>query len=259
MANPVMSEKRFARSLADNAGEFGHDAVMTVEGTVVRGLFLALVLVGAAFWPWSVFFNEYTPGAETAPNMAGFIVAGALAGLVLSLLVSFIPKTAPYLAVPYAFCEGVCLGGLSAQFEASYPGIVIQAAAGTFGVLLVMLSLYAFGIIKATAKLRAVLLGAGGAVFLFYMVAMLLGLFGVRPAFINEMLYGSGLLGLGFNIVVCLVAAFYLILDFDMVETGAAMGAPKYMSWYAAFALLVTLVWLYLEILKLLARSRGRD
>ena len=253
---PVMSEERFAReTVADN------QEVMTVQGTIVRAAVLLVVLLGGALWPWHTFFTKYIPNSDMTgvPGLAVLMGAGVIGGLVLSLIISFLPKTAPYLAVPYAFCEGVFMGAVSAQFEVMYKGIVFQAIVGTFGVLMVLLSCYSLGLIRATRKLRAVLLTAGIAIGLFYLVSFGLMLFKVQPEFMNQILFGNGWLGIGFSVIVCVVAALYLILDFDMVEKGAAMGAPKYMSWYAAFGLLVTLVWLYLEILRLLAKTRSRD
>lgn len=283
--NPLMAPERFQRAAklanlgahggygnaaafddgrAAMPGEETDSGVMTVNGTVIKAVILLLVALGAAMWPWTVFFGAL--GAAPDPAAFGAAAAkvapfglGILGGLVLALIICFKPRTAPYLAVPYAFCEGVALGAFSAFFEAQYPGVSLQAVAGTFGVLLVMLACYTLGIIRPSAKFRAILTSAVLGVMLFYLVSMVLGWLGWMPGVFNEMLYGHGWLGIGFSVLVCGLASFCLIDDFGMVEQGAASRAPKAMEWYAAFGLLVTLVWLYLEILKLLVKLRGRD
>ncbi|MDR0867907.1 MAG: Bax inhibitor-1/YccA family protein [Planctomycetota bacterium] len=254
--NPVLSAERFL-----NAEPAADGDVMTLEGTLGRSMFLLLVVFGAALWPWTAFFQNYVPNAETQsiPNMNLFLWGGLIAGLVLSLIISFAPKTAPWLAVPYAFCEGIFLGALSATFEMMYPGIALQAIAATFGVAMVMLGLYAARIIQPTQRFRAVLFGATAAIGLFYLVALVLSFIGVGQGFLQPLLWGSGIIGIGFSVVVCIVAALNLITDFGIIEDGVRARAPKYMSWYGAFALLVTLVWLYIEVLRLLAKLRGRD
>lgn len=280
--NPLMAPERFQRAAklanvgavsgyasvdegrAAMPGEEAGDGVMTVNGTVIKAVILLLVALGAAMWPWSVFFgalgeaNDPAAFGAAAAKVAPFVF-GFLGGLVLALIICFKPRTAPYLAVPYAFCEGVALGAFSAFFEAQYPGVSLQAVAGTFGVLLVMLSCYTLGIIRPSAKFRAIITSAVLGVMLFYLVSMVLGWLGWTPGVFNEMLYGHGWLGIGFSVLVCGLASFCLIDDFGMIEQGADTRAPKAMEWYAAFGLLVTLVWLYLEIVKLLVKLRGRD
>jgi uncharacterized YccA/Bax inhibitor family protein len=159
---------------------------------------------------------------------------------------------APFTAPIYALLEGLVLGSLSAVLELRFPGIAMQAVGMTFGVLFVMLLLYRSHIIPVTQKLRMGIVAATGAIFLFYIAEMILGFFGVHFGAIN----GSGPIGIGFSIVVVAIAAFNLILDFDFIERGVHGGAPKYMEWYGAFGLMVTLVWLYLEIIRLLAKLR---
>jgi uncharacterized YccA/Bax inhibitor family protein len=173
---------------------------------------------------------------------------------VLALIISFKATLAPYLAVPYAACEGLAIGALSAVFERRYPGIAIQAVALTFGVLATMLLAYRSGLIRATQRLRAIVVGATGAVMLLYLVSLVLQLFHVNTSF----LFDSSPLSLGLSLVIIAIAALNLVLDFDMIETGVAQGVPRYMEWYGAFGLVVTLVWLYLEILRLLGNTRSR-
>jgi uncharacterized YccA/Bax inhibitor family protein len=177
---------------------------------------------------------------------------GIIGGLVAALVISFKPMTAPYLAIPYAALEGLAMGAISAVFERRYPGIAIQAVGATFAVFAAMLLAYKTGLIRVTERFRAVVLGATLAIGLFYLVTMGLSLFHVS---LGGMFNGSAL-GIGISLAIICVAALNLVLDFDIIESGAARGAPKYMEWFSAFGLLVTLVWLYMEILRLLANTR---
>ena len=158
-------------------------------------------------------------------------------------------------APAYALLEGLALGGISATFELRFPGIAIQSVSLTFGVLLVLLLAYRSGLIPVTQNFRLGIVAATGAIMLFYVLQFVLGFFGVHFTSIN----GSGPIGIGISLIIVAVAALNLVLDFDFIENGARMGAPKYMEWYGAFGLMVTLVWLYLEILRLLTKIRGRD
>jgi uncharacterized YccA/Bax inhibitor family protein len=182
------------------------------------------------------------------------MLIGIIAGLVLALIISFKATLAPYLSVPYAACQGLAMGALSAVFERKYPGIAIQAVALTFGVLASMLLAYKTGLIRATQRFRAMVVGATGAVMLFYLVTMVLSLFHVSVPF----MYNSSALSIGLSLVIIAIAALNLVLDFDLIESGVSQGVPRYMEWYGAFGLLVTLVWLYLEILRFLAKTRSR-
>jgi uncharacterized YccA/Bax inhibitor family protein len=180
------------------------------------------------------------------------VLVGALGGFVLGLIISFKATLAPYLALPYAALEGLAIGGISALLERRYPGIAIQAVGLTFSVMAVMLVAYRAGLIRATARFRAIVIGATGAIALFYVLTMILGFFHVEVPVLNE----ASPLGIIVSLVIVGVAALNLILDFDLIESGVAQGAPRYMEWYAGFALLVTLVWLYMEILRLLSKLR---
>ncbi len=222
---------------------FGGEA-MTLEGTVNKSFLLLVVLMACALWPWS----QVVAGNLQA--VGGEMMLGLIGGLILALIVSFKPTTAPYLAVPYAALEGLVLGGISAQFNLRYPGIAIEAVAATFAVAFVMLVLYRTRIIRVTDRFRHMVVGATLGIVLLYAASWILGFFHVAVPFIN----GGGPLGIGFSVLVVGIAAFNLALDFDMIEQGAAGGAPKFMEWYGAFALMVTLVWMYLEMLRLLAK-----
>ena len=240
--NPVLKEKAFT-------GELATGEAMTIQGTVNKtGLLLLFVVVTAA-WTWGLSHSE-TPEAAY-PWMLG----GLLVGFVTALVTVFKKTWAPISAPVYALCEGLALGGISAIFERSYPGIAIQAVSLTFGVMFVMLLAYKFGIIRATRGFKLGVIAATGAIAVVYLVNMAISLF-----FHTQMsfLYASTPLGIGISLVVVIIAALNLILDFDMIETAARMGAPKYMEWYGAFGLMVTLIWLYLEILRLLAKTRRR-
>ena len=240
--NPVLKERMFAGQVA--AGE-----AMTIQGTVNKtGLLLLFVVVTAA-WTWGLSHSE-TPEAAI-PWMLG----GLLLGFVTALVTVFKNNWAPITAPIYALCEGLALGGISAMFNRAYPGIAIQAVSLTFGVLAVLLLAYKAGIVRATRGFKLGVIAATGAIMLVYLANMVMALF-----FHTQMsfLYSSTPLGIGISVVIVIIAALNLILDFDLIETGARMGAPRYMEWYGAFALMVTLIWLYLEILRLLAKTRRR-
>jgi uncharacterized YccA/Bax inhibitor family protein len=183
------------------------------------------------------------------------MIGGALGGFVVALLTVFKKTWAPLSAPIYALLEGLFLGGISAVFERSYPGIAVQAVSLTFAVMFVMLLAYKFGVIRATRGFKLGVIAATGGIALVYVVNMVMSLF-----FHTNMsfLYSSTPLGIGISLVIVVIAALNLIIDFDMIETAARMGAPKYMEWYGAFGLMVTLVWLYLEILRLLGKARNR-
>lgn len=241
--NPGLNDKTFAGlPVGGVAGER-----MTVQGAINKSFLLLVVLMVGALWPWSQYLSSGDAG------MVGTsVLVGGVGGLVLALIISFKATAAPYLAVPYAALEGLAIGGISALFERRYPGIAIQAVALTFGVLATMLVAYKTGLIRATERFRAIVVTATGAIAVVYLVSMVLGFFHVNVPALND----SSPLGIGISLVIVGVAALNLILDFDIIERGAAQGAPRYMEWYSAFGLLVTLVWLYMELLRLLAKMR---
>jgi uncharacterized YccA/Bax inhibitor family protein len=241
-SNPVLKERMFAGQVA--TGE-----TMTIQGTVNKtGLLLLFVVITAA-WTWGLSHSE-TPNAAIPWMMGGLLV-----GFVIALVTAFKPTWAPISAPIYALCQGLALGGISALFERSYPGIAIQAVSLTFGVLFVMLLAYKTGIVRATRGFKLGVIAATGAIALVYLANMVMTIFFHTGM---SFLYSSSPLGIGISVVVVIIAALNLILDFDLIESGARMGAPKYMEWYGAFALMVTLIWLYLEILRLLGKTRRR-
>lgn len=240
--NPALNAKTFA-------GYAATERVMTIEGTVNRtGLLLVLLLLGAG-WSWRVFYAEGM--AATMP----YIWGGALGGFVVALVTIFKKEWAAVTAPVYAVLEGLCLGALSGLFETQFPGIVLQAVGLTFGTLLALLVAYKSGVIKATENFKLGVVAATGGIALVYLATLVLGFFGVAIPFIH----GSGPIGILFSLFVVVIAALNLVLDFDFIESGAAQGAPRFMEWYAAFGLMVTLIWLYLEILRLLAKLRSRN
>ncbi len=247
--NPTLSQKIFDRSL-----ETTDDGVMTVRGSINKFGFLLFMVIAGAIYNWHLF----TVGKEA--SMMTLLWIGLIGGLITGLIVSFKPTTARYLAPAYGILEGLALGGLSAivnaQFSVKYPGIVVQAVGLTFGVGVVMFLLYNFRIIQATQKFKSVIVSAMAGILLFYVVYWILSLFGVNMAFMSW--NDSSMLGIGINLFIAAIAALSLIMDFDRIEQGAATGAPKYMEWYGAFGLLVTMVWLYIQILKLLSRFASR-
>jgi uncharacterized YccA/Bax inhibitor family protein len=221
---------------------------MTVDGTANKTGLLLLIALLPALFVWTRYFSGEPVG--------GLMILGGLGGLVVGIATSFKPEWSPITAPIYAALEGLVLGGLSALMDAIYPGIALQASGLTFGVLFVMLALYKLRIIRVTETFRTVIFAATGGIALVYLVSMVMRIFTGTPIpFIHE----GGIVGIGFSLVVVGIAAFSLAMDFDFIETAAAEGAPKYMEWYGAFGLIVTLVWLYIELLRLLSKLRGDD
>jgi uncharacterized YccA/Bax inhibitor family protein len=241
-SNPALNEKAFK-------GQVAYGEAMTLQGTVNKTGLLLLLVVATAAWTWGLSHSP-APGAAI-PWMIGGLFGGFIVALVTIFKQNWSPITAPI----YALLEGLALGGISAMFERMYPGVAIQAVGLTFGTLFVMLLAYKTGTIRATRGFRLGVLAATGGIALLYLVEMVLGgFFHIQVPEIN----GSGAVGIGFSLFVVIIAALNLVLDFDMIETGVRNGAPKYMEWYGAFGLMVTLIWLYLEILRLLGKMRRR-
>jgi len=226
------------------------DQSMTLNGTVNRtGVLLLLIMISSAY-TWSL----YT-GPQSMPAISPLLLAGGIGGFIVALVTIFKKQWAPVTAPIYALLEGLLLGGLSAMMEARYPGIVIQAVGLTFGTLGSLLLAYRSGLIRATENFKLGVVAATGGIFLLYMANIVMGFFGHSIGFIHE----SSWMGIAFSAFVVVVAAMNLVLDFDFIEQGVASGAPKYMEWYGAFGLIVTLVWLYLEILRLLSKLQSRN
>lgn len=218
--------------------------VMTLNGTVHKSFILLALLGTSAALTWT----------KAGPLMMPLAIGGAIVGFILAMILCFKNAWAPALAPVYAICEGAFLGGISAQYNAAFGGIVGQAVLLTFGTFFALLAAYQSGLIRATENFRLGVVAATGGIALVYLVTMVLGMFGVQIPYIHS----SGLVGIGFSAFVVVIAALNLVLDFDFIEQGAANRAPKYLEWYAAFGLLVTLVWLYIEILRLLSKLRQR-
>ena len=242
-SNPSLNSKTFERA-APGAG------VMTIEGTVNKvGILLLLMLVPASYM-FSKVLNNWDASAAMGTAMIGLI------GAFIFALVTIFKKTwAPVTAPIYAVLEGLFLGAISGVMNMAYPGIAMQAIALTIGTLFTLLLAYRTGLIRATENFKLGVVAATGGIAMLYLVNIVMGFFGARIPFIHE----SGTVGILFSLFVVVIAALNLVLDFDFIENGAEAGAPKYMEWYAAFGLMVTLVWLYLEILRLLAKLQSRD
>jgi uncharacterized YccA/Bax inhibitor family protein len=244
--NPALSTKvleQFGRIGPVSAGE-----AMTVEGAINKTAFLTFLLVVPAAWVWTLVVRG---GVETAMP---WMIGGMAGGLITALVTIFKKEWAPITAPVYAALEGLAIGGISALLEAKYHGIVVQAVALTFATLICMLVAYRTGLIKVTDKFRMVVVAATGAIALVYLVTIVLSFFHVTVPFV----FGGGTVGIVISLVIVAVAALNLALDFDFIEQGARAGVPKYVEWYAAFGLMVTLIWLYLELIRLLSKLRQR-
>ena len=240
-SNPTFRNAVFTRSRA-LAGE----GVMTLGGTVFKTfVLLALAIASTLYTWWQV---ELTNGGMVGTLLLG----GSLGGFVTALVLIFNPRLAPWLAPIYAVLEGLALGAISAIYNARYAGLPAQAVALTFAAGIAMLVLYRAGVIRATARFRSVLLSAALGLILFYLADIILGFFGTGMPLIRS----ASPLGIGFSVVACAIASLFFILDFDMVEDGVRGGAPKHLEWYGGFSILMTAVWLYLELLRLLGKLR---
>jgi uncharacterized YccA/Bax inhibitor family protein len=225
-------------------------SVMTINGTITKIGLMLLLLIAAAAYTWIMVTRNAEPGR--AGTLA---ITGAIGGFIVAMVTVFRPSSAPVTAPIYAILEGLFLGAVSAVINAAYQGVALQAVMLTIGTLFTMLFLYRSGRIRATPRFRRGLLMATGAVFFTYLFTWILSMFHVDVMFMHD----ASPAGLLINGVILVIAALNLILDFDFIEKGAGMAAPKYMEWYGAFGLMVTLVWLYIEFLRILARFAGRD
>lgn len=251
-SNPVFGKNIFNQSATGTT-----DEVMTVNGTINKTGLMFLILIFSATYTWRQFFgatDPATPGVIPSGVMIWTIV-GLIGGFITALITTFSPRRAAMTAPIYAVFEGLFLGAVSALFEAMYPGLVMRAVSLTFGVFFIMLLLFRSGTIRATEKFRTVIFAATGGIALVYFVSWIAGMFGANLGF----MYGNGMMGIGFSLVVVVIAALNLILDFDMIVQGSYARAPKYMEWYGAFGLMVTLIWLYLEMLRLLSKLSSRN
>jgi uncharacterized YccA/Bax inhibitor family protein len=247
--NPALKESTFL-DLGSGAVVSRGAGAMTINGTVNKTAFLLLLTLVGAMYTWSLFFSS-----QGTANLMPYVLVGGLGGFVVAMVTVFKKTWAPVTAPLYAALEGLFIGAISAVFEQKFPGIVMQAVALTFGTLGALLIAYRSGLIKATENFKLGVVAATGGIAILYLINIVMSLFGNPMGFIHE---SSGI-GIAFSLFVVVIAALNLVLDFDFIEQGAEQGAPKYMEWYAAFGLLVTLVWLYLEMLRLLSKLQSRD
>jgi len=238
--NPALNSKRFSGSFEAS------DQPMTINGVVNKTAISLFILLVTASWVW----GQTMSGAGVPP----VAILGAIGGFVVAIITCFKMQWAPVTAPIYAALEGLFLGAISAVFEIQFPGIVIQAVSLTFGTLFSLLIAYRSGLIKATENFKLGVFAATGGIAIIYLVSFIMSFFGGSIPLIHS----SGTFGILFSLFVVVIAALNLVLDFDFIESGAEKGLPKYMEWYAAFGLMVTLVWLYIEILRLLSKLRSR-
>jgi len=238
--NPALNTKTFS-GFDMTAG-----ASMTIMGTVHKTALGLLLLMSTALFTWNM------PAGD--PRATGLMMVGMIGGLIVAIVTIFKHHLAKYTVPAYALLEGLALGGISKFFEVMYPGIVNQAVMLTFGTLGALLLAYRSGLIKATENFKLGVVAATGGIFFVYLISWILSWFSVSV----PMIHSNSNMSILFSIGVVVIAALNLVLDFDFIEEGSEKGAPKYMEWYGAFGLLVTLIWLYLEILRLLAKLSSR-
>jgi len=238
--NPFFKSDTFSSNKVHDAVIMDMDQTMTVAGTINKSFILLLLLVLGALGTWNMVFNDQ--------NAMVFTIGGAIVGFILVLITSFKPHLSTYLSPAYAVCEGLFIGGISAILEQVYPGIVIQAVSCTFVTFLVCLGLYKFKIVQVTERFRSIVIAATVAIAIYYFFSWVLTFFiSFQPIH-----HGNSMASIGISLFV--IAALNLFLDFDQIEEGAAQRAPKYMEWYGAMGLMITLVWLYVEFLRLLSK-----
>ena len=242
--NPAFRSKAFTHRSSD----FSTNEAMTLSGAVNKTGFYLLLCTLTAALNWNLLYSN--PGLAS-----GLLYFGLIGGFITAMVTIFKPTTANISAPIYAALQGLALGAVSAMYESAFDGIVIQALALTFGTLAALLLAYKSGLIKPTENFRLMLFAATGGVFILYLVSFIMSFFGGPIGFIHS----NSLMGIGFSLVVVAIAALNLVLDFDFIEQAAEQGAPKYLEAYGAFSLMVTLIWLYLEILRLLAKIYSRD
>ncbi len=248
--NPALKAETFSNYTTRVSGGAVDDGTsMSLNGVVNKTALMLVFLTGTAGVTWKMF------AAGQVSTVYAMMIGGLIVSSILALVTIFKKETSPYTTLPYALAEGFTLGGISAFMEMRYPGIVMQAVGATFGTLLCLLAAYRSGVIKATENFKLGIFAATGGICTLYLVTIVLRLFGIEMPFVHD----TGLFGIGFSLFVVVIAALNLVLDFDFIETGVEMRAPKWMEWYAAFGLMVTLIWLYLEILRLLAKLNGRS
>ncbi len=249
--NPALKESTFL-DLGSGTVVSRDAGAMTLNGTVNKTAFLLVLTVLTAAFAWS---QTITAQGEVAPGASLYLWGGVIGGFILAMVTVFKKEWAPITAPMYALLEGFFLGAISAIYNQQFQGIVMQAVLLTFGTLFALLFAYRSGWIKATENFKLGVVAATGGIALVYLATIVLGFFNINIPMIHD----SGLVGIGFSLFVVVIAALNLVLDFDLIETGVEKNAPKYMEWYGAFALMVTLVWLYIEFLRLLSKLQSRN
>lgn len=247
-SNPALSEQVFIKEKMKGAASYS-DETMTVQGTVNKSFILLGILLLSAYFPWKIGLSG------DGGLLMKLLIGGTIGGLITAIVTIFKKNTSHITAPLYAVFEGVAVGAVSIIYEMKFPGIVFNALSLTVLVFAALLFAYKSGFIKATENFKLGVVAATGGIALLYLATMVLGFFGVNLTFMHD----AGPLGIGISVFICIIAALNLVLDFDFIENGESQQAPKYMEWYAAFGLLVTLVWLYLEILRLLSKLSSRD
>ncbi|MDD3374645.1 MAG: Bax inhibitor-1/YccA family protein [Candidatus Omnitrophica bacterium] len=254
-SNPTLNPAVFSKLQAAEG-----DGVMTVQGAVNKVFALLFLVMITASWSWGKIFQPASTlglnqeGVPISSTSMGLVMVCAIVGFIIALITIFKKQWSPLTAPGYALCEGIVLGGFSAIFEMQYPGIVLQAVCLTFGVLFSLLLIYKSGLIKVTEKFRMGVVAATAGIAVVYILNFVLGFFGIQLPFI----YGANTFGIVFSLFVVGIASLNLVLDFDFIDQGAAHRLPRYMEWYSAFGIMVTLIWLYIEILRLLSKLRRR-
>jgi len=251
--NPFLTNKSFSATTATRKEEVHHATVvdysqeMTLSGTINKTLILFLLLAASAMVIWWMTFNGANPIVPT--------IGGAIAGLILVVIAAFKPQYSPYLAPGYALFEGLFIGGISAIFEKMYPGIVTQAVGATFVTFIVCLGLYRYKIVKVTEQFKSVVVAATLAIATYYLISWVFSMFtSFQPVH-----QGNSMMSIGISVFVIIIAALNLFLDFDRIEKGVEQKMPKFMEWYGAMGLMVTLVWLYIEFLRLLSKLNSKN
>lgn len=247
--NPFFKSKSYTENneVTHEAVVIGYDQTMTVSGTINKSFLMLILLITSASITWMMTMNGQNPIVMT--------VGGALVGFILVMIAVFKPQASTYLAPGYAIFEGLFIGGVSSIFEVMYPGIVIQAVSCTFITFIVCFGLYKYEIVKVNDKFRSIVIAATLAIVTYYIIAWLLSLF----TSFQPIHHGNSMASIGISAIVIIVAALNLFLDFDQIERGAQARLPKYMEWFGAMGLMITLVWLYLEFLRLLSKLSSRD
>lgn len=246
MSNPILNDSMF-----EKADHFSNSETMTTNGAIMKTFILGLVFSIATIISFS--YLQKNVIGDNFPYIS-FIAVPSIIAFALAIIMGFAPKTSPFLSVIYSVLQGVAVAGISFIFNAAYEGIVFEAVVCTMVVFFTMLLLYRARIIRATEKFKAVMVVVLSSIAVFYLIMFVISFFGIHP----EWFYGSSLVSIGISIAVIIAAALSLILDFDFIEEGENASLPKYMEWYAAFGLIVTIIWLYLEILRLLAKLKDR-